>query len=169
MELYASECVYFLTKSKSRWDHHLWINFDNASCAMTAKIYPPKSVLCIQSFLFCLFSLFCHHCGCAELASSVPMQTVFDTQQLGLKNCWFDGKWADLKSTSAGIPKQRPNWIAGHCKPVFVLIIINQKLSLMYTLYYKMNGFNLFRNKSLITSSVALESTHQEVSTILLF
>ena len=39
----------------------------------------------------------------------------------------------------------------------------------MYTLYYKMNEFNPFRNKSLITSSVALELTHQEVSTILLF
>ena len=122
-----------------------------------------------SEFLFCLFSLFCHHCGCAELASSVPTQTVFDTQQLGLKNHWFDGKCADLKSTSAGIPKQRPNWIAGHCKPVFVLIVINQKLSLRYTLYYKMNEFNPFRNKSLIISSVTLESTHREVSTIPLF
>ena len=39
----------------------------------------------------------------------------------------------------------------------------------MNTLYYEMNEFNPFRNKSLITSSVALESTRWEVSTILLF
>ena len=45
----------FLTKSKLRWDHHLWVNFGNASCVMTAKIYPPKSVLRIQSFCFAYF------------------------------------------------------------------------------------------------------------------
>ena len=54
MELRPVEWV-FLTKSKLRWDHHLWVNFGNASCAMTANIYPPKSVLCIQSFCFAYF------------------------------------------------------------------------------------------------------------------
>ena len=54
VELRAFEWV-FRTKSESQWDHHFWVNFDNASCAMTAKIYPPKSVLRIQSFCFAYF------------------------------------------------------------------------------------------------------------------
>ena len=48
-------------------------------------------------------------CSCTELATSIPKQTVFDTQQLHLKNQQLDGKCADLKLMSAGLPTQRLN------------------------------------------------------------